>query len=168
MPSLTQWLKFLHVVIAFWFVAGLIGRSVAIRQASRSAEVGTVSELMRLAGRFESLMVIPGSVAVLIAGLLTAWAQHHPWFAHGSYWLPTALVVYVASMGLVPLVFLPRGRVFDAALEGARNAGRMTPELTAAFRVEPCGPLGPPRRWSLRSSSHSWSSSRSEGLGSPP
>ena len=134
MPSLTQWLKLLHVVIAFWFVAGLIGRTVVIRQASRSAEVATVTELMRLAGRFENLMVIPGSVAVLVAGLFTAWSQHHPWFAQGSYWLPTAVGTYVASMALVPLVFLPRGRVFEAALEGARNAGRVTPELTAAFR----------------------------------
>jgi uncharacterized membrane protein len=139
MPSLTQWLKLLHVVIAFWFVGGLLGRGVVIRQASRSSEVETVTELMRLAGRFETLMVIPGSVAVLVVGLLTAWAQHHPWFAHGSYWLVTSVGVYVASIALVPLVFVPRGRIFEAALEAARDAGRVTPELAAAFRDRAVG-----------------------------
>jgi hypothetical protein len=34
---------------------------------------------------------------------------------------------------LVPLVFLPRGKVFDAALADAEAAGEVTPALTAAF-----------------------------------
>jgi hypothetical protein len=34
----------------------------------------------------------------------------------------------------VPLVFLPRGKLFEEALGGAVEAGRVTPELTAAFR----------------------------------
>jgi hypothetical protein len=36
-------------------------------------------------------------------------------------------------MPLVPLIFLPRGRAFAAALDDARQRGSVTPELTAAF-----------------------------------
>jgi hypothetical protein len=35
---------------------------------------------------------------------------------------------------MVPLVFVPRGRVFDRALADARQRGAVTLELTAAFR----------------------------------
>jgi hypothetical protein len=133
-PTLAEWAKLLHVVVAFWFVAGLIGRTVVIRQAARSPDVPAVAGLMGLAGRFEKLMVIPGSFAVLVAGLLTTWAQHRPWFEHGAYWLVTSLAAYVALIALVPLVFLPRGRVFEAALQDARARGMVTPELGAAFQ----------------------------------
>jgi hypothetical protein len=134
MPTLAEWAKLLHVVVAFWFVTGLAGRTVVIGQAARSPDVHTVVGLMGLAGRFEKLMVIPGSFAVLVAGLLTTWAQHRPWFEHGAYWLVTSLVAYVALIALVPLVFLPRGRLFEAALDEARARGELTPKLSAAFR----------------------------------
>jgi hypothetical protein len=32
------------------------------------------------------------------------------------------------------LIFLPRGRVFEAALADARQRGTVTPDLSAAFR----------------------------------
>jgi hypothetical protein len=35
---------------------------------------------------------------------------------------------------MVPLVFLPRGRVFDRALADARERGAVTPALTSALR----------------------------------
>jgi hypothetical protein len=34
----------------------------------------------------------------------------------------------------VPIVFLPRGRVFDAVFADAKQRGELTPELTQAFR----------------------------------
>jgi hypothetical protein len=133
MPTLAEWAKLLHVGVGFWFVAGTVARNVAIRQAAASPEVAQVTNLMTLAGRFEKRMVIPGSAAVLVAGLLTTWAQHRPWFEHGSYWLITSLAAYVALFALVPLVFIPRGKIFEAALADAQARGRITSELTAAF-----------------------------------
>jgi hypothetical protein len=44
-----------------------------------------------------------------------------------------SLVLFVATMLLVPTVFIPRGRRFEAALATARRAGTVTPELRAAF-----------------------------------
>ena len=127
-------LVLLHVAVAFWFVAGLIGRNVALGRARFSDQLGVVAELVQLAGRFERLMVIPGSFAVLLLGLLAAWAQGRPLAGSGNGWLLASLILYVALMAQVPLVFRPRGRVFDRALEDAERLGRVTPALASAFR----------------------------------
>jgi hypothetical protein len=123
----------LHVVIAFWFVAGLIGRDVTLGKARSNPDVRVVGELVELAGRFERLMVIPGSFAVLTAGLLAAWAGHRPLAGAGNDWLLLSLILFISTVPLVPLVFLPRGRVFEAALATAKAHGTVTPELAAAF-----------------------------------
>jgi hypothetical protein len=64
------WVVLLHVAVAFWFVAGLLGRNLILARARSSRRIGSVDELVELAGRFDRLMVIPGSLAVLLLGLL--------------------------------------------------------------------------------------------------
>jgi hypothetical protein len=64
------WVVLLHVAVAFWFVAGLPGRNLTLARARSSRRIGSVDELVELAGRFDRLMVIPGSLAVLLLGLL--------------------------------------------------------------------------------------------------
>jgi hypothetical protein len=129
-----RWVVFLHVAIAFWFVAGLLGRDITIAKARSSEDLDVIGELMELAGRFERFMVVPGSIAVLVAGLLAAWAQGRPLAGSGNWCLLTSLVLYVGTFALVPLVFLPRGKVFERALTDARERGVVTPDLVLAFR----------------------------------
>ena len=43
------------------------------------------------------------------------------------------MVLYLSILPLVPLVFLPRGRIFESALETAEQEGKVTPALDAAF-----------------------------------
>ncbi len=129
-----RWVVFLHVAIAFWFVAGLLGRDITIAKARSSDDLDVIGELMELAGRFERFMVVPGSMAVLVAGLLAAWAQGRPLAGSGNWWLLTSLILYVGTFALVPLVFLPRGKVFERALDDARERGVVTPDLVLAFR----------------------------------
>ena len=74
----------LHVAVAFWFVAGLIGRNLTLTRARSRQQVRLVAELVELAGRFERLMVIPGSFAVLLLGLLVVWAQDRPLAGPGN------------------------------------------------------------------------------------
>ena len=74
-----EWVVFLHVASAFWFVGGLIGRWMTLARARTTANIATVSELAELAGRFERLMVQPGSFAVPLAGLAAAFAKDLPW-----------------------------------------------------------------------------------------
>jgi hypothetical protein len=62
------------------------------------------------------------------------WAEHLPLWQEGTRWVTVSLLAFLTMIPLVPLVFLPRGRVFDGALARATEAGRVTPELAAAFR----------------------------------
>ena len=89
---------------------------------------------MDLSGRFERLMVIPGSFAVLVAGLLAAWSEGQPLAGTDDWWLFTSLILFVAIGLLVPTVFLPHGKVFEASLEDAKRRGEVTPELRTALR----------------------------------
>jgi len=130
--SLASFVVFLHVATAFLFVGGLTGRWIVLGLARRSDDIAEIDTLLPAADRFEKI-VIPGSAAVLVLGLLAMWAQDRPLFADGAYWLLVSLVLYLSLIALVPLIFLPRGRVFEAALADARDRGSVTPELTAAF-----------------------------------
>lgn len=127
----------LHVLIAIWFISGLLGRWLALSHAAKATDVRVAFEMSELAGRFERLMVIPGSILVLVLGLLTAWVQGQPMlgFLQGAStnWLFVSIVVYLSSLPLVPLVFLPRGARFAEALQGALARGEVTSELNSAF-----------------------------------
>ena len=98
---MSEWIVLLHVAVAFWFVAGLLGSNVTMAKARSSAAVGTVVELVELSGRFERLMVIPGSFAVVVAGLLAAWAQGRPLAGTDDRWLLTSLILFIAIGVLV-------------------------------------------------------------------
>ena len=122
---MSEWVVLLHVAVAFWFVAGLLGRNVTMARARSANDLSTLVELVDLSGRFERLMVIPGSFGVLVLGLLAG---------TDDWWLLTSLILFVGLGVLVPTVFLPRGKVFEGALEQARKRGEVTPELRTALR----------------------------------
>jgi uncharacterized membrane protein len=130
--ALALLLKLAHVVLAMVLVAGVTGRWVLLRRAREADEVETAARFAEAAGPFERMVVIT-SMLILPAGLLTAWAQSYPWLGLTTGWMLVSLLIYVAASALVPTVFLPRGRVFDAALADARTAGSVTPELRSAF-----------------------------------
>jgi hypothetical protein len=129
-----EWVVLLHVAVAFWFVAGLLGRNVTMAKARSANDLSTLVELVDLSGRFERLMVIPGSFGVVVLGLLAAWAEGQPLAGTDDWWLLTSLILFVGLGVLVPTVFLPRGKVFEGALEQARQRGEVTPELRTALR----------------------------------
>ena len=78
-------------------------------------------------------MAEPGSFAVPLAGLAAAFAQGLAWTGSGNWWLLTSLVPFLSLAPMIPLIYLPRGRVFEAALAAGRDRGEVTPELRAAF-----------------------------------
>jgi hypothetical protein len=135
--SLALFLKFLHVAAAMWLITGLIGRAVVLARAGRSSDIHEVVTLLPLSSIFEKSMVIPGSSAVLIAGLVTAWAEGWPilgFIQGGSVnWVLAALLLYLTIFPVIRFVFIPRGKVFEAAFQGAVKQGRVTPELSTAF-----------------------------------
>jgi Predicted integral membrane protein (DUF2269) len=129
--------KLVHVFAAFWFIGGILGRTVALRQAARTTNVKTVEPLVNLAGIFEKSMVIPGSLLVLIAGIVTAvlggWSLFGFLEGQRTNWLLLSLALFLSNIPLIPFVYTPRGRIFDAALRDALERGAVTPRLASAF-----------------------------------
>ena len=72
-------LNLLHVLTAFLLVSGIVGRGLALRDAARANEIHTVAALVRLGGRFETLVRAP-SIALL------GWASWRPGAAGGRSW----------------------------------------------------------------------------------
>jgi uncharacterized membrane protein len=126
-------LRLLHVLTAFRLVTGLIGRAVTLGRAEQSEDIGIAKALVETGGRFETLMVIPGSIAVLVLGLLTAFAQGLNFTAPGNRWLLWSLALFATIMVIIPTVFIPRGTRFEAALSDAVGSGSVTPDLKARF-----------------------------------
>ena len=135
--SLAIILKLAHVLAAFWFVSGLLARNMTMSRAAQITDVDGIRTLVGSAGRFERLMVRPGSLVVFLIGLLTAWAQGWPvlGFLQGGMvnWVLVSIVLYLSMLPIIPLIFLPRGKIFEAALDDALAQGHVTPALTAAF-----------------------------------
>lgn len=129
--------KLLHVAVAFWFIAGGLGRQLALTQAARTTDVNVFGGLADLAGKFDRLMVIPGSQVVLLLGLMTAWAGGWPvlGFLEGgkANWVLASIVLFLSVLPCIPLIFLPSGRRFDEALKAARAKGEVTVALRAAL-----------------------------------
>src|ERR1700716_54599 len=93
-------IKVAHVFTGFWFVGGILGRTVAQVRAERATDVGAVKLLVEPIGRFDSLMVIPGSIAVLALGVGAAWIEGLPLLGAfqgaRSNWLLVALLLYLS------------------------------------------------------------------------
>lgn len=131
------WLKVAHALVGIWFLSGLFGRWITLAQAARATDVASLGGMLKVSAQFERI-VITGSIAVLALGVATAIVQGRaflgPLQGASVDWLFVALLVYLSVIPLVPLVFLPRGRVFEAALADATSRGVITDELRAAFR----------------------------------
>jgi hypothetical protein len=129
-------LKVTHAVLGVWIIAGLVGRWVTLGQASRATDIAALHTLLGLSDRFERLVIrLPGIVLVL--GIGTAIAQSRaflgPLQGASFDWLFAALLLYLSVLPIIPIVFLPRGKVFAAALAEATAEGRVTERLTTAF-----------------------------------
>ena len=137
MPEIAELLKLVHALVGVLFMAGLIGRWVTLGYASRMTELGSFRLALAVSARFERI-VIGTSLFVLMLGLLAAVAQGRPFLGpiQGAPvdWLFVSLLIYLSVSFLVPMVFLPRRRDFDEALQEADRLGEMTDRLRAAFR----------------------------------
>lgn len=134
---MTEVLVVAHALTGAVFLGALVGRWVILGLAERATSLAEVRTLTRAAAPFERTVIV-GSALVLVLGIATAIAQGRPFIGPlqgGSIdWLFASLVIYLSIIPLVPLVFLPRGRVFEAALEDATERDELTPALAAAFR----------------------------------
>jgi uncharacterized membrane protein len=134
-------LKLLHILAAFWLIAGILGRQLVRAVARQSEDIYRFADLSRLAGRFESLMVIPGNLLVIVFGVLAAWRGGWPilGFLQGAStnWLLATNLLLLVGLAIVPTVYLPRGKLFERAIQEALAAGQMTSRLQAALEDRP-------------------------------
>jgi Predicted integral membrane protein (DUF2269) len=128
-----------HALLGVLFVAALIGRWVTLTRAERAARTSDLPALQALLGAssvFERL-VIQSSIAVFVLGLVTALVEGYPLLGFlqgaGTNWLLVSLLLFLSTLLLVPLVFLPKGRLFGAALEETQRSGGVNPALIRAF-----------------------------------
>jgi uncharacterized membrane protein len=130
-------MRFLHILSAFWMIAGLLGRWVAYAQARRANDIQPASALLRLSERFEQLMVIPGSQAVLVLGLLAAWLGGYPLLGAlqgaRTNWLLISLVLSLCMIPIIAVFLAPRRKLRRLALEDAVARGTLTIQLRAAL-----------------------------------
>jgi hypothetical protein len=133
----SELLKLTHAIFGVWFLAALFGRWVTLAVAARATDVRAIPPMLTVSSRFEQ-MVRTVPLAVLALGIATAISQGRPFLGplQGAPvdWLFASLLIFLSPLPLVPLVFLPRGRIFESALEEATQAGQITPGLNAAFR----------------------------------
>jgi hypothetical protein len=125
-----------HALLGILFVAGLVGRWIVLGMAERATRLDAMRTLAGAAGPFERIVIVTSSL-VLLFGIAAAWLQGRnllgPLTGGSVDWLFVALILYVSNLPLVPLVFLPRGRTFSAAMAEAEGQGQVTPALTAAW-----------------------------------
>jgi uncharacterized membrane protein len=131
--SLYTLLRLLHISAAIIFVGGLFARQAVRSLTARASNVADVVALTQAAGRVERWMVIPGNILAIVFGLILAVAIRAPILGSlqgpGPNWLLASIAILAILLPVVPVVFLPRGKLFEAALGDASAKGTITPEL---------------------------------------
>src|SRR5690242_5173469 len=100
-------MKLLHVLAAFWFVGGLVGRDFSFWQAGRVLNVQSVQALLHISDFFERYAVIPVSMAVFLFGLIITLLQRWPLFGFlqrsSTNWLLISFILYLGiSLAIGP------------------------------------------------------------------
>jgi uncharacterized membrane protein len=133
--TVTLWIVVIHVMSSIALVGGMLGRELARVRLRRTTELNSFLVLLDLVGQFENILVRPGSLAVAASGILLAVLEGYPLFGflQGGQvnWLFAANLLVLSIVAIIVLVFIPRGKRFDAQLAEAKRKGEITPDLRA-------------------------------------
>ena len=129
--------KFLHIAAVILCVGGLFARQLVRQLAKRAQDIDAFVSFDQAAGRIEAVMVIPGTSAILVFGIILALMSDLPMlgFLQGASrnWLLVSNILLLGIIAIVPTVFLPRGRKFEPILREARARHEITPALRQAM-----------------------------------
>ncbi len=135
--TITTIVVLVHALLGILFIAALIGRWIVLGLAQRATDLPSMKTLAAAAGPFERLVIVVPSL-VLLFGVVAAFMEGRsvlgPLTGGSVDWLFVSLLLFLSPLPLVPLVFLPRGRDYEAAMATAELSGHVTPELQAAWR----------------------------------
>lgn len=127
-------LKLVHIACVIIMLSGVIGRGLIRLRISQITSMQVLQEIMILVGRFDDLLVIRGAQATLASGILVGLVGGWPYVVAGHpTWIFASLVLFVSTIPLALLVFVPRGKAFGKVFQVAVAEQRITPELQAAL-----------------------------------
>lgn len=127
-------LKLAHIACVVAMLSGVIGRSIVRAYTPREESLATLRVLIQLIGRFDELLVIRGSQLTLVTGLLLGWVGGWPYItANHPTWIFISLALFLSIIPLVIFIFVPRGKVFEKALQSAIQEQHITPALRQAL-----------------------------------
>jgi hypothetical protein len=113
-------LRLLHVVLPVAFIAGSVGRAVAFRHARTARTLEATAALLTLSDWFDRRLVVPGSLLVLLSGIVITWVGRWPLFT--SPGRPSWLLVSLALL-LLPVSFIPSVLVPERSPTGGTRCG---------------------------------------------
>ena len=135
--TVTSVVVLVHALVGIFLVAGLVGRWIVLGLAERATDLRAMRTLATAAGPFERIVIVAPAF-VLLFGVVAAYMEGRsvlgPLTGGSVDWLFVSLVLFLSPLPLVPLVFLPKGRIFEAAFAAAEAEGRVTPDLQTAWR----------------------------------
>ncbi|SRR6266702_593298 len=126
--------KVLHLLAVALLIAGVIGRALMRARLLRLDDIHIVREFVDLEGHFDQWLVVYGSIATLLTGLLLTWLGRWPLLNEDTpTWTLVGAVLFLATIPLVIWVYIPRGKVFGEVFQKALAQHCVTAELRAAF-----------------------------------
>ena len=130
-------IKFIHIVAVIMMIGGVFARQLVRGVAKKSDDVKLVASHTHVARRLDTLMVIPGSNAAMVLGILLALMTGFPIFGFlqgaTKNWLLVSNILLVLTLVLIFAVFVPHNKKLDSILQTALAQGRVTSELRAAL-----------------------------------
>ena len=130
-------LKFLHILAVIICVGGIFARQLLRQHAKKTNEIQLFATFNQAAGRIEKVMVIPGTMAMLVLGVILALFGGAPilGFLQGASqnWLLVSNILITGILVIIPTVLVPGGKRFEPLLQVALAKGEITPELRNAM-----------------------------------
>jgi uncharacterized membrane protein len=117
---------FLHIVAAFWLVAGSFSGAVVRAQIKRSPDLAGKVFGLRLAWRLTRVFVLPGAI---VAGLLGFYLVTARGFGFTARWVQLSAVLYLLMLAVTLFYHTPRLRRTLAAAEASLAAGAPSEEF---------------------------------------
>lgn len=140
-------LRFLHILSSIVFIGGIFARQAVRNQGKKMTGIRELEAYFSAAGQIEKLMVIPGNMAVIVFGIILALMARAPilGFLQGAAqnWLLVTNLLLIGGGLLVPLIFLPRRKIY----ERLRNEALVRDEITAELRSHLDDPVVKSAHW---------------------
>lgn len=128
---LSDLLLFLHLLAAFWLVAGIVGVALPLLRAYSVDSLAVQQLAVEEAHHYQGVLLLPGAILTGASGLFY-WAERGYDPFRSGWLLALGLLYLVLLLVFLPLINLGLRRLRLALLQAAKEGGP-TPELAQAL-----------------------------------